>query len=377
MRDVSEEFSAAVRGSNTPIVVADVWYDADVIRGAVRVVGGTVTWDAANAVEDELSITLLDTESSGSRLRDIIHSYGCRINIRAGFTLATGDELVSLGWFDVVSTSAVEHWQWYDWRDEDDPLKTSEVVQVRAEGLLSIVANSGLFAPTQPAEGSDAWGAIVGLSLDILSTRDPGFAAKSLPTGASAVVFEDDRLRPIQQIAALWDAKPVVTDEGQLTLVTPGSGPEVDGYGYDINIEAWVNQTSKANLWNGVAFHGRSPEGLELVGYATEASGPLAWGGPFGYRPKHERSDLMTTQSMVDQAAATSLERLKRERSATQTVNALWNPAQQLRDRPLLHLPGRDPIESEIVRIVLPIGAPPQGGGPMSVTLRLPLLLEG
>lgn len=375
MRDVTSDFTAAVRGSNKPIVVADVWLGADVIRESVRVVGGKVEWNASNAVEESVSITLLDTKSPGSRLRDIIHSYGCRLNLRAGFDLTNDQELVSLGWFDVVYTDAEEEWRWFDWRS--GAVKVSEVVHLRGDGLLSLVAGSELFAPTQPVPGSDAWEAIAALCLDIVSTNDPEFDAKVLPTGASAVVFDTDRLLPIQQIAALWDAKPVITDEGQLTLVTAGSGPEVEGYGYDVNIEQWRNQTSKTNLWNGVAFHGRSVEGLELVGYAREESGPLAWGGPFGRRPRHERSDLMTTQAMVDEAAATSLARMKRERSATQTVQALWNPAQQLRDRPLLSIPDRDPVEAEIVAIVLPVGTPPNGGGPMSVTLRLPLLLEG
>jgi hypothetical protein len=375
VRDVSSEFLSAAAGSNTPLVSADVWLGPDVIREAVFVVGGRVEWNAENAVEGLATLTLLDTKVEGSRLSDIIHSYGCRLNLRAGFSLSTEDELVSLGWFDIVSTDAVEDWRWYDWRDE--AVKLSEVVHVRAEGLMSLVAGSELFAPTQPTPGSDAWAAIVALCLDIVSTQDPDLAAKALPTGASAVVFDKDRLQPIQQIAALWDAKPVITDEGQLTLAVAGAGPEVDGYGYDVNIESWRNQTSKANLWNGVAFHGRSPAGLELVGYATEESGPLAWGGPFGRRPRHERSDLMTTQAMVDEAAVTTLARLKSERSATQTVQALWNPAQQIRDRPTLAIPGRDPVESEIVAIVLPFGTPPNGGGPMSVTLKLPLLLEG
>jgi hypothetical protein len=375
VREVSAEFSAAVKGSNRPLVVADVWLGSEVLRDSVLVIGGNVEWNAENAVEESLTITLLDTKSQGSRLRDIIHAYGCRLNLRAGFDLTNDEELVSLGWFDIVTTDAVENWRWYDWQTE--AVKLSEVVQIRADGLMSLVAGSELFAPTQPVPGSDAWAAIASLCLDIISTNDPELAAKALPTGASAVVFDNDRLKPIQQIAALWDAKPVVTDEGQLTLVLPDSGPEVDGYGYDVNIEQWRNQTSKTSLRNAVAFHGRSPAGLELVGYAKEESGPLAWAGPFGRRPLHERSDLMTTQAMVDDAAVTSLARMKRERSARQTVQALWNPAQQIRDRPMLTVPGRDPVESEIVQIVLPVGAPPNGGGPMSVTLRLPLLLEG
>jgi hypothetical protein len=81
----------------------------------------------------------------------------------------------------------------------------------------------------------------------------------------------------------------------------------------------------------------------------------------------------MTTQSMVNQAAHTELARLKTDRAAVQTVKALWNPAQEIRDRPTLHLPDR-PVSSEVLAISLPLTKGSMGA--MDVTLRLPLLTE-
>lgn len=368
MRDVSADFLAAVGGSNSPVFWADVWYGSDIIREGVEIAGGQVSWDSANAVEDRCSLTLVDIQSSGSRLRDIIHAYGCRVNVRAGFDLPSGAETVSLGWFDITDTDAVEEWRWFDWRAE--AAKISEVVKVEADGLLSVVARSDLFGPYQPPAGADAWATIQDLCLDVVSVLDPGFTSKALPSGDSAIVFDTDRLAAIRQVANLWGAIPVITEDGQLTLVMPGEGPETDPYGLNINVELWRNQTASADLYNGVAFKGKSPAGVDLWGYATEDSGPLFWGGPFGRRPLRAASDLMTTQAMVNDAATTRLTTMRRARSAVQTVKALWNPAQELRDRPVLQLPDRE-VQSEVAAITLPFG-----GGPMDVTLRLPLLLE-
>lgn len=367
-RDVSDGFLSAAAGSNRPVCYADVWYDSDIIREGAFIVGGKVDWEASNAVEDRLSLVLVDRDSRGSRLSDIIHSYGCRINLRAGFDIAGTPELVSLGWFDIVETDAVEEWRWFDWTA--DANKISEVVTIQSEGLMSLVTKSGLFAPTQPTPGSDAWAAAQDLCLDVVSVLDPGYTAKLLPSGNSAIVFDKDRMKAIQDIAQLWGAKPVITDEGQMTFTIPGAGPVVADFGLDINVEAWRNQTSSDGLTNGVDFAGRTAEGVDLHGYATEDSGPLFWGGPLGRRPSYAASSLMSTQAEVDAAAATELERIKRDRSATQTVKALWNPALMLRDRPTLVLPDRE-VDSEITRISMPLP-----GGQMDVTLRLPLYLE-
>lgn len=372
MRDVSEAFLAAVRGSNTPRVYADVWLGSDIIREKVPVVGGRVSWNADQVVEGRCSLTVVDEQPKDSRLSSIIHAYGCRVELFAGFELLDGEEeTCSLGWFDITDTDAVEDYRWFDWRDGAE--KVSEVVTIEADGLMSVVVRSRLFSPKQPTPGSDAWSAVADLCVGVVSVLDPDLDAKTIPSGAAAIAFDRDRMRAIQQIASLWGAKPVMTDAGQLTLVLPGSGPKVDDYGLRVNIEKWRNQTSSADLYNGVAFRGRTTTGVEIWGYATENSGPLFWGGPFGMRPYFASSDLMTTQAMVNQAALTTLARLRAERCAVQTVKALWNPAQELRDRPTLVLPDRE-VESEVLGIALPLTKGRMGS--MEVTLKLPLLTE-
>jgi hypothetical protein len=371
MREVSDAFLAAVGGSNTPVVYADVWYGSEIHRQGIPVAGGDVSWDSRQAVEDRCSLTLVDDKSRGSRLKSIVHAYGCRVNVRAGFALPDGEETCSLGWFDITDTDAVEDWRWYDWRDE--ATKVSEAVAIKAEGLMSVVDNSRLFAPFQPVPASDAWATIRDLCLDVVSVLDPGFDAKSIPSGSSAIAFDTDRLKAVRSVASLWGAKPVITDDGQLTLVLPGTGPSTPDYGIRINIDAWRNQTSSVDIYNGVAFRGKTTSGIEIWGYATEDSGPLFWGGPFGRRPAFASSDLMTTQAMVDAAAATELARLKTERSAVQKVKALWNPAQEVRDRPMLQLPDRA-VQSEVLAIKLPLTKGSMGA--MDVTLRLPLFTE-
>jgi hypothetical protein len=365
MRDVSDGFLAAVLGSNEPVVSANVFLGGELVRESIRVAGGQVEFDSTRDVEAHLSIQLVDEESAGSRLAEVIHAIGMQVNVRAGFDLAGTVETVSLGWFDVYDAVSVDAWEWFDWRA--DAVKTSSVVSVEALDLMGVVAASPFLKPQQPTTGADAWATIQDLCVGVVSSLDPGFAAKSIPAG---VVFEWDRLDAIRQIAKLWDAFPVMTPDGQLTLATEDSGDVIDDFGVRLNVASWQDRSNSQNLHNGVTFLGKDPAtGAELIGTAVESDGLARWGGDFGQRPLRAASDLMTTQAMVDAAAATRLATEIASRAVVQSADALWNPAIELRDRPLLKLPDRD-VDSKILGYVLPLL-----GGPMKVTLRLPVTL--
>jgi len=366
MRTVSDMFLEAVQGSNSPVVTADVWLGGDIVRAGIGIAGGQLTFDSTRDVEGALSIVLLDDESEGSALSQVIHAIGMRVNVRAGFQLADSVETVSMGWYDIYDVKSVDAWEWYDWRT--DAVKTSSVVSVEALDFISVVANSPFLVVQQPTAGADAWATIQELCTGIVSVLDPGFPAKTIPAG---LVFEWDRLAAIKQIAALWGAvKPVMTPDNQLTLAyTSDAGDVIDDFGVQINIAAWQDSSNSADLHNGVTFLGKTPEGIELVGTATEDSGLSAWGGNFGYRPLRASSDLMSTQAMVDAAAATRLQTEIKSRAVTQTVDALWHPGVELRDRPNLVLPDRT-VPTEVLGATLPLTK-----GAMSVTLRLPVTL--
>lgn len=372
MRTVSDMFLAAVRGSNSPVVTADVWLGGDIVRAGIGIAGGQLTFDSTRDVEGALSIVLLDDESDGSALSKVIHAIGMRMNVRAGFELADSTETVSMGWFDIYDVKSVDAWQWFDWNlgEDGEPIgvKTSSVVSVEALDFMSVVANSPFLVATQPTAGADAWATIQNLCTGIVSVLDPGLPAKTIPAG---LVFEWDRLAAIKQIAALWGAvKPVMTPDNQLTLVyTSDAGDVIADFGVKINIAAWQDSSNSADLHNGVTFLGKTPDGIELVGTATESSGLSAWGGNYGYRPLRASSDLMSTQAMVDAAAATRLETEIKSRAVTQTVDALWNPAVELRDQPKLILPDRK-VNTQVLGMTLPLTK-----GAMSVTLRLPVTL--
>lgn len=367
MREVSDLFKAAVLGSNSPVVTADVWLGGDVIRANIPIAGGQVEFDSTRDVEGRLSIVLVDAVSEGSALSQVIHAIGMRVNVRAGFDLAGNTETVSMGWYDINSVDTVSAWSWFDWRE--DAIKTTDVVTIEALDLSSVVVGSPFLRPQQPTAGADAWATIADLCTGIVSVLDPGFPSMTIP---ASIVFEWDRFAAIKQIAALWGAvKPVMTPEGQLTLAyISDAGDVIDDFGVRINIASWQDSSNSADLHNGVTFIGQTPDGQEIVGVATEQSGLAAWGGNFGYRPLREGpNSLMTTQAMVDQAAQTRLQTEIRSRAVTQTVDALWNPAVEVRDQPHLILPDRE-VDSQVLGCSLPLL-----GGPMQVTLRLPVTL--
>lgn len=369
MRDVTERFLSAVQGSNAPLVTANIWLDGRVVREAVRVVGGQVGSSAAGIVESSLSLQFAQTVALADV--DDLHAYGMQVNVLAGFDLEGSEELVSLGWFEIKEVSVRENWVWPDWFDalsvgDQDALKLSTVYSLECEDLMSVLAGSDFLAPIQPSSGVDAWTTIRNLCAGIVSVVDPGFAVKALPAG---LVFEWSRLDAIKQIAALWDgAFPVITSDGQLTLMTEDGGDTAPALGVKLNIEMWERSSDTRGLKNAVTFLGKTADGKEIVGYATEASGAAQYGGPFGFRPARHSSDLMTTQAMVDAAAASRLTNMIARRSVSQSVSALWNPAYELRDQILLSLPNRAPVLGVVTGLTFPLL-----GGPMRIELRLPL----
>lgn len=360
MREVSEKFLQAVQGSNQPVVTANIWRDGEVIREGLRPAGGSVEFSAAQAVEGSLhGAAFVDEDPDAVP----IDAYGCKVNVLAGFDLQGSVETVSMGWFNITEVDTVEAWSWFPWQSE--AALTNRVITVEGFDSMGVVAESDFLAPRQPTAGADAWTTIADLCAGVVSVLNPGFVAKTIP--ATGLVFEWSRLDAIKAIARLWDAYPIITENDQLTLATDSSGASIDAFGAQINIDWWQKQSSSSGLKNGVTYSGKTADGIDLTGYATETSGLLRWGGPYGFRPARMSSDLMDTQAKVDAAAKTYLDTLIARRSSSQNVSALWNPAIELRDMPPLMLPGDAPVTAQVDAYTLPLL-----GGPMSVTLRLP-----
>lgn len=365
-RVASDNFAAAVLGSNEPVVTVDFWSDGEVLRSGLGPVSGQIEYDSTRPVEGHLSLVVEDSVSEGSRLSDVIHSIGVQANVRAGFRMGDLVETVSCGWFDLAETDAVDSWVYPSW--SPTPFKTGSVVTVEGYDLMNVVATSPFLTPQQPAAGEDAWATIQDIVQTAgMSALDPGFEAKTIPGN---LVFEWDRLDAITLIAGLWGAYPVMTADGQLTLATDSSGDSIADFGVRVNVAQWRARSKSQDLHNGVTFLGKSSAGLQLVGTAVEESGPARWGGPFGFRPLRESSDLMTTQAMVDAAAQTRLAGEISSRTVTQTVDALWNPLVEVRDQLTLQLPDRAVSGVQVSGTVLPLT-----GGSMQVTLRLPVEL--
>lgn len=367
MRDVSTQFLAAVLGSNKPVIVADIVLEGEVIRSNAQIVGGVVEFDSGRDVEGRLSgCVVVDDDATGSALSQRVHAIGTQVNIKAGFDMAGVVETVSLGWFDVTVVETSDEWLYVDWQTK--PIKGRSFLTIDGLDLMSVVARSEFLEPVQPTAGADAWTTINTLCRGIVPVLNPGFAAKTIPS--TGIVFEWSRLDAIKEIAKLWDAWPMMTADGQLTLATTATGDTIAPFGAKVNIAAWQDSIDSSELFNGVTAIGKSATTqVQLVGSATEVDGLARWGGPFGFRPRRESSDVWTTQAAVDAAAAALLAQEITGRAVVQKVEALWNPAVECRDITTVSLPDRT-VASKVLGYELPLA-----GGPMTVTLRLPMTL--
>lgn len=110
MQDVSSDFLKLVKGSNSPVYTADIWYDGELIHENVRIESSSVKFDAAQGVRATVDLTLSDPDNSmvPTSQSSALAPFGGEVNIRAGFTWNGQTETVSLGWFDIQETTIQE-----------------------------------------------------------------------------------------------------------------------------------------------------------------------------------------------------------------------------------------------------------------------------
>lgn len=115
MQSVSDNFLDLVKGSNTPVFTADVFYDGQLYFAKVAIEDGSASFTSDQAVRGQIDLTLVDPDNElvPTSLSSPLTPYGGYINVRAGFSYLGGEETVSLGWFDITEVEVEEAYKDY------------------------------------------------------------------------------------------------------------------------------------------------------------------------------------------------------------------------------------------------------------------------
>jgi len=345
MWDASDRFLEALRGPHEVTTRVDVFFGGALIEQDLKVENGSVTVDEGSQVRRTANLTIADPALDPAGVIDLLAPFGTEILVRRGITFGEGDEeLIPLGVFRV---------------DEAGRGGVYEGVQVQASDRSNAVAEARFLKPWNTPAGKEIRVEIEDLVRDVFpSVEFYDLTEDESPTTAGT--WERDRWEAIDRLATAIGAELVFDPLGRAILRPVPTAADVPVWTVDAGARGVMLDVStgisRAEVYNAVATIGESTEGQPAInGYAYVTSGPLAWGGPFGKKPRFFTSQYITT---VDQAAKAAQSILARSTGFSRTVNptSIVNPALDAGDTLSIVLPDGLVYEHVIRSLTIPLG---------------------
>ena len=321
MYNVSQAFrDNVVSGNQLVVVKASVILGGSVL-GDLDILSGVVTLDSRrDGALRSLSLTVSPDESVWPWLT----TFGAEIQVWRGLTLSGVDELVPLGVF-VIDADLTQ--------TDDGP------IQIEAADRSQRISRNGWDSAYVVAAGTDVGTAVS----DILTNRWPscpvGFSALGLTTSAQVVFTTGSSSNPWKDAKSLMESVgyDLYFDGLGVAQCRPTPNPltapvSATYYGGELDIK--LSETKKAALsqtYNKVVYSGEGT-GVETpvqgIAQDDDPTSPTYVLGPMGTVTLFPSSPLMTTQDMVDQAAATRFSKV-RGRVEQISWSLLCNPAHE------------------------------------------------
>ncbi|MCF2529378.1 DUF5047 domain-containing protein [Yinghuangia soli] len=331
--------------------------------GAVPLLGGEITYDDTALLRRRLTLSVPNRMPDGRSFDPgddaaaPLAVYGSRLRVMAGIVHPNGStELLRHGWYLVT-----------EW-ERDEAARTVEVTAVDLAQLLDDARHLGTESP--PA-GSTYAAEFTRLVDGLLPVRiAPGLPDRRIPPGT---VWDRERPKNLTELCRAWGARWFIDDDGYATAapaysdVTPATPTDVRFVsGRRGTVVNRRRAASRDRLYNAVVATGKAPP--ESSSYAPSAvatidSGPIAWDGPYGRKPRFYQSDLLVTNDQCQEAARNILARSSSV-SRSEPITAVPDPALELGDVAQV-LTGGQSFTGRVSSIKLPLIA----DGPMEVTV--------
>ena len=329
MRALSAGMLDAIGGSvpDARLTVA-AWYDGTLREPSLPVSNWSIVWDGAEStlVQGKASITVTDPTGRLAPwgFDEPLSAAGSRLLL----TFRCGVEAVDLAWLTVSQNQPTEQWrivgpalQW---------VSGGASIPVQADDLTLLVQDAPFIAPEAPPAGATVISEIrrlmVGLCPVTINT-----AVVDTPVPAS-IVYKDDRLAAIQDLARVVGARYRMTGNGSVEIYPlTKTAPVWTIQGGDGGALVSLNrEQARTDLINGVVSTSNDPS-LEIRALATVPTGPLRWDGPFG-RKITRHNAIATTQAGVQADADTYLANTATLKTVSLTVLCKPHPGIQIGD---------------------------------------------
>lgn len=358
---VSDEFLAALRGAHTVKTTVDVFYAGILIQSGLSVEDGSVDVDESSNTRRTAQLTISDPSLDPAGIIDLLAPFGTELLIQRGIVFPDGnEELVPLGVFRVEEASRSG---WYDG------------VQVHAVDRAGAVQDARFVKPWNTAAGT----LIVDEITSMVTDAFPGVEIYDLTgsdTLTTAAVWDRDRWEAIDALAKSIGAECYFDNLGRFIIddvATLTSEPvwSIDAGPTGVMLDV-ATGISRSEVFNAVAVTGEPTDGTPpAFGAAYVTTGDLAWGGPFGKKPRFYSSPFVTNS---DQATAAAQAILARSTGLARTVapQSVVNPALDVGDTVTIVLPDGSVYYYLTSTLTIPLKAEDA----MPITTRIPADLD-
>ena len=304
------------------------WYDGTLREASLPVSTWDIQWNGADStlVQGKASITVADPTGRLAPwgFDEPLSAAGSRLLL----TFRCGVEAVDLASLTVSDAQPSEQWRIVGpnltW------VSGGASIPVQADDLTLLIQDSGFLAPEAPPAGAT----VVSEIRRLLTGICPVIIAAGVTDAAvpASIVYKDDRLAAVADLARVVNARYRMTGNGSLEVYSLAkTAPVWTIQGGDGGALVSLNRKqTRADLINGVLSTSNDPS-LEIRALSTITAGPLRWDGPFG-RKIARHNAIANTQTGVQADADTYLANTATLKTVSLTVMCKPHPGIQIGD---------------------------------------------
>lgn len=359
MRGASENLRQALLGSFDVTFEADLFYGEERLFANLPIAAPSLDWDGTADVEASGSAEVLWTDAHGSSLKpelpsDWLAPFGSRLVVYAVVSAPPFKERVQLGVFTITDVPSADD---YPAMFGQMRITVGSRVEVSFKDRMVEVQDDRFTRLAQPSQLASVYAELATLTgFQLTRTVADGGITRS-------VVYEESRVKAVQDLAGILNAVPFMESDGTLSLRSNSPGEpvaqlEVGSLGTIVQVGASL---SREGVYNGIVIRGETNDQQAILAERWVTQGPLRASTstertPFHRRPRFYSSPFITTQAQAEAAIDDLLEQFSQPRAAQLQVQCVVNPLLQVGDVVTV-FDGRATWTVRLVKVSLGAGA--------------------
>jgi hypothetical protein len=315
---------------------ADLWYDNQRRIASLPIDDVQLTEDDSRAVKayGGCSVIWIDDFARSVipvNIGDLFAPFGSELAMYAVVSAGAFQERIPMGWMQIVDVPTMRDRTMFFGHGR---ITTGTRLEFKLQDRFVQIQDDPFDVPSAPSQLASVWaeiGAVTGMKL-----------VRSMPDSAitRSVVYQDDRLQAVLDLADLLGGVPYAAPDGTLTMRPKAWTAPVDTLragdsGTLVDIQKGM---SADGVYNKVAFRGQGDQQDQILAFSEVTDGPLRVRNTDGTRsPAHRRPTFRSNQfvNTTQQAKAytdSELARVSTLSAVSWPIEEVWNPLRELGD---------------------------------------------